>query len=281
MSSGTLSRPRRCRLRRNRLGQPEPLEPQRSGGLPPPLGLKLCDAGLILRPDASQPLVVGLPAGARLRLLGRTASLSPQPGCLVVAFAAPGAQTVATAGIGAELRAFLLRSRTSGSSSSFRLFLVVPRGKLARCTATILKKRATLNVRRRKRGRSRHPAAGSSPLACCWSPPTRRRRDVSHTCGFVLAASHFFSSPTASCLSTFGWHKAQRVTRLLSVSVPPSDLGRPRCRAAESRRYREHIHARARRRSASSTTPTCSPGLVRAHAVCRPRCRPRPVKTAD
>jgi hypothetical protein len=98
------------------------------------------------------------------------------------------------------------------------------------------KKRATLNVRRRKRGRSRHPAAGSSPLACCWSPPTRRRRGVSHTCGFVLAASHFCSSPTPSCLSTFGWHKAQRVTRLLRVSVPPSDLGRPRCRAAESRR---------------------------------------------
>jgi hypothetical protein len=57
------------------------------------------------------------------------------------------------------------------------------------------KKRATLNVRRRKRGRSRHPAAGSSPLACCWSPPTRRRRGVSHTCGFVLAASHFFHLP--------------------------------------------------------------------------------------
>jgi hypothetical protein len=87
------------------------------------------------------------------------------------------------------------------------------------------KKRATLNVRRRKRGRSRHPAAGSSPLACCWSPPTRRRRGVSHTCGFVLAASHFFSSPTASCLSTFGWHKAQRVTRLLSGPYRPLTSG--------------------------------------------------------
>jgi hypothetical protein len=142
------------------------------------------------------------------------------------------------------------------------------------------KKRATLNVRRRKRGRSRHPAAGSSPLACCWSPPTRRRRGVSHTCGFVLAASHFFSSPTASCLSTFGWHKAQRVTRLLSVSVPPSDLGRPRCRAAESRRYREHIHARARRRARARLRQPARLGsfvLTR----CRPRCRPRPVKTAD
>jgi hypothetical protein len=142
------------------------------------------------------------------------------------------------------------------------------------------KKRATLNVRRRKRGRSRHPAAGSSPLACCWSPPTRRRRGVSHTCGFVLAASHFFSSPTASCLSTFGWHKAQRVTRLLSVSVPPSDLGRPRCRAAESRRYREHIHARARRRARARLRQPARLGsfvLTR----CRPRFRPRPVKTAD
>jgi hypothetical protein len=86
--------------------------------------------------------------------------------------------------------------------------------------------------------------------------------------------------------------RQQRDTSLLAARSPPSQdqpfapercaVGhdRPRCRAAEPRRHREHIHARARRRARARLRETArlsSATLTR----CRPRCRPRRVKKGD
>ena len=99
--------------------------------MPCALGLELGSACPPLGLIAAQPLGLGLLPSPSLRLLGLPAFCYATAGCLVVALGAPGAQAVSTAGIGAEFGRMASLPRTYGSSSSFRLFLVVPRGKLA------------------------------------------------------------------------------------------------------------------------------------------------------
>ena len=85
----------------------------------------------MFRPDAPQPLGLGLPLSERLRLLSLPLPATPLAGRLVVALGAPGAEAVSTAGIGAELGAILHVPALAAALSHCGLFLTVPRGKLA------------------------------------------------------------------------------------------------------------------------------------------------------
>ena len=64
----------------------------------------------MFRPDAPQPLGLGLPLSERLRLLSLPLPATPLAGRLVVALGAPGAEAVAAAGVGAEFGRGLLFS---------------------------------------------------------------------------------------------------------------------------------------------------------------------------
>jgi hypothetical protein len=86
----------------------------------------------MFRPDAPQPLGLGLPLSERLRLLSLPLPATPLAGRLVVALGAPGAEAVAAAGVGAEFGRGLLFSALTAFLRHSGLFLTFPRGKLAR-----------------------------------------------------------------------------------------------------------------------------------------------------